>query len=63
VTSSHVIFIPMVLAVGVFLGFMFGARAARNAYDLQHKRDLEREQVRAERAARKAASAGDQKKP
>jgi hypothetical protein len=58
-----VIFIPMVLAVGVFLGFVFGARAARNAYDLQHKRDLEREQVRAERAARKAASAaGDQKK-
>jgi hypothetical protein len=57
VTSSHVIFIPMVLAVGAFVGFMLGARAARNAYDLQRRRDEEREKVRAERAAKKAAGA------
>ena len=60
-TSSHVIFIPMVLAVGAFLGFLFGARAARNSYDLEKKRDLEREQVRAERAARMAASGAAKK--
>jgi len=52
-TSGHIIFIPMVLAVGTFLGFMLGARAARNAFDLQRKRDAEREVARAERAAKK----------
>jgi hypothetical protein len=54
VSSSHIIFIPMMLLIGAFLGFVLGARAARNAYDLQRKRDAEREQVRAERAARKS---------
>ena len=62
--SGHIIFIPMMLVIGGFLGFVFGARAARNAYDLQRKRDAEREQVRAERAARKAkaGSEGAEKK-
>lgn len=54
-TSSHVIFIPMVLAVGALIGFILGARAARNTYDLERKRDLEREKAKTERAARKAA--------
>jgi hypothetical protein len=54
-TSGHIIFIPMMLAVGGLLGFILGARAARNAYDLERRRDAERDKARAERAARKAA--------
>ena len=42
-TSGHVLFIPGVLLVGMFLGFIFGARAARNQFDLQQKRQAERE--------------------
>jgi hypothetical protein len=57
VSSSHVIFIPMVLAIGALIGFILGARAARNAYDLERRREEEREKARAERAARKAAAA------
>lgn len=53
-TSSHVLFIPGVLMVGMFLGFIFGARAARNQFDLQAKRDAEREAARTARAAKKA---------
>jgi hypothetical protein len=55
VTPGHIIFIPGVLMVGMFLGFILGARAARNQFDLQHKRDAEREAARAARAARRAA--------
>ena len=55
-TSSHIIFIPAVLLVGMFLGFIFGARAARNQFDLQKKRDAEREAARAARAAKKSAA-------
>lgn len=53
-TSSHILFIPGVLMVGMFLGFILGTRAARNQFDLQRKRDQEREAVRAARAAKKA---------
>ncbi len=55
---GHVFFIPLVAMVGMLLGFVLGARAARNAVDLERKRDAEREAARAARAARKAA-AGD----
>lgn len=62
-TSGHIIYIPMVLMVGLFLGFILGARAARNQFDLQRKRDEERAAARAAREARKAerakAAAGD----
>lgn len=56
-TSSHIIFIPAVLMVGLFLGFILGARAARNQFDLQRRRDEEREAARAARAAKKADAA------
>lgn len=54
-TSSHILFIPGILMVGMFLGFILGARAARNQFDLQRRRDEEREVARAARAAKKAA--------
>ncbi|HEX3483315.1 MAG TPA: hypothetical protein VHT91_50230 [Kofleriaceae bacterium] len=54
-TASHIIFIPAVLMVGMFLGFILGARAARNQFDLQQKREAEREAARAARAARRTA--------
>ncbi len=55
-TSSHVLFIPGVLMVGMFLGFILGARAARNQFDLAQRRETEREAARAARAAKKAVA-------
>ena len=60
-TSSHIIFIPGMILIGLFLGFILGARAARNQFDLQRKRDEEREAARAARAAKKAGAAGETK--
>ena len=42
--------------VGMFLGFIVGARAARNQFDLQARREAERETARAARAAKKASA-------
>ena len=58
-TSGHIIFIPGVLMVGMFLGFIFGTRAARNQFELERKREEEREAARAARAAKKAAKADE----
>ncbi len=55
-TSAHIFFIPGMILVGMFLGFIFGARAARNQMDMQRKRDEEREIARAARAAKRAES-------
>jgi len=54
VTGEHVIFIPGILMIGMFLGFIVGTRAARNQFDLAQKRADEREAMRATRAAKKA---------
>jgi hypothetical protein len=56
-TSSHILFIPGVLLIGMFLGFILGTRAARNQFDLARKREEEREATRAARAAKRAAAA------
>ena len=53
-TSGHIIFIPGILGIGMFLGFILGARAARNQFELQAKRDADREAARTARAAKKA---------
>lgn len=47
-TSAHFIFIPAVLLVGIVIGWILGARAARDAYAVELKR-------REERAARKSS--------
>jgi hypothetical protein len=61
VTSGHILFIPGMIMIGMFLGFILGARAARNQFDLQQRREEERAAARAARAARdakRAAAAG-----
>ena len=53
-TGEHVIFITGVQMIGMFLGFILGARAERNQFDLAQQRADEREAVKAARAAKKA---------
>lgn len=55
-TSSHILFIPGVALLGMFLGFILGARAAKNQFDLQQRREEERVAARAARAAKAAAA-------
>jgi hypothetical protein len=45
--SSHFIFIPAVLILGVVIGWILGSRAARDAYMAELKRREERERRRA----------------
>lgn len=60
-TSSHILFIPGVLMVGMFLGFILGGRAVKNQMALQQRREEERAAAREARAAKKAAQASDTK--
>jgi hypothetical protein len=48
--STHFIFIPGVLLIGVVIGWVLGSRAARDAYAMELKR-------REERAKRPGANA------
>ncbi len=41
-TAGHFIFIPAVLLVGIVIGWILGARAARDAYSAELKRREER---------------------
>lgn len=47
-TAAHFIYIPMILLVGVVIGWVLGSRAAVDALAMEQKR-------REERARRKAA--------
>ena len=58
-TSAHILFIPGVLMVGTFLGFILGARAAKNQADLLAKREAERQAARDARAAKRAAASSE----
>lgn len=42
ITSTHFIFIPAVLLVGVVIGWIMGSRAARDAFAMELKRREER---------------------
>jgi len=55
VTSSHIFFIPGMIMVGLFFGFILGARAARNQFDLQQRRQAERDAAKAARAEKRKA--------
>lgn len=48
ISSSHFLFIPGVLLIGVIVGWVLGSRAARDAFAVELRR-------REERAARKSA--------
>ncbi len=41
-TAGHFIFIPAVLLIGLVIGWVLGARAARDAYAMELKRREER---------------------
>lgn len=56
-TTAHFIYIPAVLILGVVLGFIWGARVAREAYELERKRQEEKARKKAEREAAKAEAA------
>jgi hypothetical protein len=43
-TSSHFIFIPAVLLVGLVIGWILGSRAARDAFAAELRRRDERSQ-------------------
>lgn len=49
--SSHFIYIPVILVLGVVLGFILGAKATRDAVALEQRRQTDREARRAARAA------------
>ncbi|CAN5908558.1 hypothetical protein BH11MYX2_BH11MYX2_11740 [soil metagenome] len=55
-TSAHILFIPGVLMVGTFLGFILGARAAKSQADVIARRDAERQAAREARAAKRGPS-------
>jgi uncharacterized membrane-anchored protein YhcB (DUF1043 family) len=59
VTSAHLIFIPGVLIVGIAIGFVLGARAAKDAYNLELRRQKEREEAKRRREERRAARQQD----
>jgi hypothetical protein len=56
-SSAHIIFIPAVLAVGIFIGFLLGSRVAQDRINLELKRQAERDEARRKRAERKAGQA------
>lgn len=55
-SAVHFIYIPLVLIVGIVLGFILGGRAARDAISMEQKNKERRAAARAEREARSAAA-------
>jgi hypothetical protein len=59
--SSHFIYIPVVLILGIVLGFVLGAKATRDAIALEQRKAAEREERRARRQASASTSADSPK--
>jgi hypothetical protein len=55
--SSHFIYIPVVLILGIVLGFVLGSKATRDAIALEQRKAAEREERRARRQATAAPDA------
>jgi uncharacterized protein YneF (UPF0154 family) len=62
-TTAHVIYIPVILLLGIVLGFIWGAKVTKEAYMLAAKAAEERVRKRAERAAERAAAAEKSETP
>jgi hypothetical protein len=52
--SSHFIYIPVIFALGITLGFIFGSKATRDAIAFEAKKAQEREERKAKREAAKS---------
>ncbi|MEO7191087.1 MAG: hypothetical protein ABI051_08520 [Vicinamibacterales bacterium] len=50
--SSHFLFIPSVLLIGIVIGWVLGSRAARDAYAAELRKRDEREVRKRERDSR-----------
>jgi hypothetical protein len=57
-TSGHFIFIPGVLLIGMVIGFILGGRAARDAFELERRKDEARAEARARRQAQEKGPGG-----
>jgi arginine exporter protein ArgO len=53
-TSAHFIYIPVVLILGIVVGFIMGSKATRDAFAMEQRKVEER----AARKAARAAAAG-----
>jgi arginine exporter protein ArgO len=62
-TSAHFIYIPVVVILGIVLGFIMGSKAARDAFAMEQRKAEERAARQAERARARAASADGNKPP
>jgi hypothetical protein len=54
--STHFIFIPAVLLIGIVIGWILGSRAARDAYAAELKKREQREKRSAAREDRGASA-------
>ena len=58
--SSHFIYIPVVVILGIVLGFILGAKATRDAIALEARKLADREARRMAREAKRAQASADQ---
>ncbi|HEX8953112.1 MAG TPA: hypothetical protein VF945_14760 [Polyangia bacterium] len=57
-TTAHFIYIPVVLVIGIVIGFILGGRAARDAFAAQKEKEEARAARRAARGKPAAPSDG-----